>query len=163
MIRLYVAAAVLAIAALGWWRYDSVIAERDGLKTALSMAAEAINQKDGIIEKERSGVAEAATRAEKNLQDKRAIENEAKSMRDCIADKSCGVRVQWKVNACPNLPGSGASRPGSDSSAEPDTRDFETWVVDLEESVKKNLKQIEQQSEDIKIRAAKDYCKPLEQ
>jgi len=160
MIRIYVAAAVLAVALLGWWRYDSVVSERNILKSYLAASQADLENRDNIIKKERADAISANSRAELYATEKRSIENEAKSMRDCIADESCGVRIKWKVNACPNMLDSTTGELRTDGTAEPDTRDFEAWAVDLEESVKQNLLQIKKLQADVKIRADPNSCQP---
>jgi len=160
MIRIYVAAAVLAVALLGWWRYDYVVSERDGLKSDLAASRADLENRDNIIRKERADAVSANFRAEAYATEKRTIENEAKSMRDCINNQSCGVRVQWKFKVCPSLPNASSGESRTDGAAEPDTRNLEEWSVGVEESIKLNLLQIEKLQEDIKIRSHPNYCKP---
>lgn len=160
MIKLYAGLAVLAVLVGLWWHYDSVISERDSLKTQLTDSQAALKNKDAVLESERADALSANARAITTQLEKKAIEDEANLMRSCISNESCGVRVKFKFNTCPNIQNATTSGPGADGATESDTRDFQTWVFDTEESIKLNLHQIAKLQQDVLERSKQGACKP---
>lgn len=112
------------------------------------------------LEDERVRVKEADERAKNYLAAKEVIENEAKANRDCIANRTCGIELRWKKAICSDsrMPPPTSGESGTDESTFTNQRNFESWVVDLQESIDDNLIQIKGLQEELVVRSDINYC-----
>jgi len=151
----YLAPVVLILAAL--WRYDYVTTQNVKLKADLSAANAQLEQSQAIITKERQNAAELALRAQKFYEDKQHDQTELDSLRACVADKSCGVRVV--KGACPSMPRASSNTGGAEAADAADRKQFEQDYFDLLASIKETERRYEWMQAELIARSAPDYCK----
>lgn len=160
MIRLYASLALIAALYLCWWRYDSVVNERNELKNNLALSEQNLKDEKLVTKKERINATAANDRAIASQVKQDEITSQVNDMRKCIDAGTCGVR--WKYQACPRLPGDSAttSEPtivGADAS---NRREFEQNYFTLLESIRLTRQRFEDMQNEIKIRADPNYCNP---
>lgn len=152
----YLAPAV--VVGLLWWRYDYVTTENERLKSDLSATTADLEQSQAIIDKERQNAAEVALRAQKFYEDKQHDQTELDSLRACVADKSCGVRVVR--GACPAVPGANSNAGGAEADDAADRRQFEQDYFRLVESIKETKRRYGWMQKELIARSAPNYCSP---
>lgn len=116
-----------------------------------------IEAKDALIEKERKNAAQSAERAKKAHEEKQNDQKELDDLRNCVANKSCGVRVVR--GACPAMPSSGASTGGTETTYAADRRQFEQDYISLLASIKETRRLYEWMQAEAIARSHPDYCK----
>ena len=151
--------APVVIVGLLWWRYDYVTTQNVKLKADLSAANELVKQSADLIAKERQNAAEVALRAQKFYEDKQHDQTELDSLRKCVADKSCGVRVV--KGACPIVSGANSNAGGAEAADAADRRQFEQDYFSLIESIKETKRRYDWMQQELIARSAPDYCDPL--
>lgn len=151
----FLAPVVLIIA--GLWRYDYITTQNERIKADLSAATAELEQSQAIITKERKNATEAALRAQKFYEEKLHDKTELESLRACVADKSCGVRVVR--GACPHVPGSTPNAGGTEAADAADRRQFEQDYFALLESIKETRRLYNWMQRELISRSAPDYCK----
>ena len=151
----YLAPVVLIAAAL--WRYDYVTTQNVKLKADLSAANAQLEQSQAIISKDRQNAAEVALRAQKFYEDKQHDQTELDSLRACVADKSCGVRVV--KSACPVVPRTNSNTGGTEAADAADRRQFEQDYFNLLASIKETKRLYDWMQQELIARSAPDYCK----
>lgn len=149
--------APVVIVGLLWWRYDYVTTENERLKSDLSAANASLEQLQAIIAKERQNAAEAALRAQKFYEDKQNDQKELDDLRNCVANKSCGVRVVR--GACPAMPSSTAAAGGTEAADAADRRQFEQDYFNLLASIKETKRRYDWMQQELIARSAPDYCR----
>jgi len=147
------------IIVVAWLRYDYIVKDRDQYKTKFENAAANLAIEKANRDTEKQASIEAAARSNKIQSEKEAIENEAKNMRSCIDNNSCGVRVELKYKVCPSLPTTATSGSMANDD-QPYGGDFQRWINDTRESIKLDALKIKGLQEDLKIRSSPDYCTP---
>lgn len=150
--------APVAIVGLLWWRYDYVTDQNAKLKADLSAANEIIVQSEALVAKERQNAAEVALRAQKFYEDKQNDQTELDSLRACVADKSCGVRVV--KGACPVLPRASTDAGGAEANDAADRRQFEQDYFRLVGSIKETKRLYNWMQQELIARAKPDACQP---
>lgn len=149
--------APVVIVGLLWWRYDYVTTQNVKLKADLSAANELVKQSADLIAKERQNAAEVALRAQKFYEDKQHDQTELDSLRKCVADKSCGVRVV--KGACPIVSGANSNTGGTEAADAADRKQFEQDYFNLLASVKETERLYNWMQKELIARSAPDYCK----
>lgn len=157
-IKAYLAAGVIAILGLMYWRYDYVTTQNAKLKSDLSAASAQLEQSQAIINKERQNAAEVALRAQKFYEDKQHDQTELDNLRKCVADKSCGVRVV--KGACPTMPRPNSTAGGAETTDAADRRQFEQDYISLVESIKETKSRYNWMQQELITRSHPDYCSP---
>lgn len=158
MSRLYATLALLAMIGLAWWQYSSAITDRDKYKAdSIRLEAELQVEKD-IVKAKELAITEANKRAVRYSEEKKVIENEAKSNRECIAAGTCGVVLRFKSAVCTELHNTTTSRSGTNESSGTDPKDFARWYDTLEEAIKKNELKIVKLQEELSLRSKPNYC-----
>lgn len=151
MIRLYIAAAIVAALGLAYWRYDYVVNQNKQLKTQLESVG-------GILERERLNAQESANLALARQIEAQKNDQELEKLHACIADKSCIPRVRVKAT-CP-VPGTTTSATGSNAAsagfAEIDGQDYYRLI----EAQKKALWMIAGLQAEVAARSNPDFCQP---
>jgi len=159
MIRLYASLALIAALSLCWWRYDSVVNERNELKNDLAASQQNLEDAKSVTEKERINVSAANDRAIASQVKQDEITNQVNDMRKCIDAGTCGVR--WKYQACPRLPSDSAatSEPAIIEADAANRREFEQNYFTLLESIRLTRVDYESLQAELIARSDKDYCK----
>lgn len=135
-----------------WWlndRFDTVTKQRD----AANQVAEGLND---VLLAERINLAEARERADQ-YQAERDKSNEAnKAMRDCIANKSCGVRVNvvYRTVRDPNTGACGTIEADAESQ-----RELEQNYLSLDAELSLMEDNYAALQRELVVRSAPDYCK----
>lgn len=127
------------------------------LKAEISKYEQMVKAKDALIAKERQSAAEVALRAQKFYEDKQNDQKELDDLRNCVANKSCGVRVVR--GACPTMPSSNASTGGAETTDAADRRQFEQDYISLVASIKETRRLYEWMQAEAMAREHPDYCK----
>lgn len=150
MIRLYIAAGLIAAAGLAYWRYDYVVTQNNELKTQLESIG-------GVLDAERKLAQDYANRALARQIEAQKKDEELEKLHNCIADKSCVPRVHIK-SACPAVSSAAASAAGSNAAAaelaEIDGQDY----LNLIEAQKKALWMINGLQAEVAARSHPDFC-----
>ena len=113
---------LITVAALGLlfaaalWRLDHVTSERDTAIDLAKQGAAAVASLRGTIALQRDLASDQAAIETTYLEEKQRAEDYAESLRRCLADGTCGLRV---AATCPGLPMGGAATAagGSDAGA----------------------------------------------
>jgi hypothetical protein len=158
--KIYAAIAISVVLVFGWYRYDSLVSERDQLAANLKVTEDNLADKTAVLEKERSDALDASARAKQNQLKTEEVTDEVSKLRACIDAGTCGVR--WKYQACPRMP-SGDTATGGQSAIAEDAaarRNFESWYFDFLEQIRQTEVLVKALQEDVKIRSNPDYCKP---
>lgn len=150
----FFAPVVLIIA--GLWRYDYITTQNERIKADLSAVTAELEQSQAIITKERQNAAKSALLAEKAYEEKQHDKTELESLRACVADKSCGVRVVR--GACPQVPGSSPNAGGAEAAHAADRAQFEQDYFALLESIKETRRLYNWMQQELIARSAPDYC-----
>lgn len=113
---LITAAALGLLLAGAIWRLDAVTGQRDAAIQVADQASAAVASLRGTLALQREMAAEQAAIETTYLQEKQRAEDYAESLRRCLADGTCGLRV---AATCPGLPMGGAATAagGSDAGA----------------------------------------------
>lgn len=152
----YLAPVVLIAAAL--WRYDYVTTQNANLNRDLSNAKDALEQSENLLAKERQNAAEVALRAQKFYEDKQHDQNELDSLRKCVSDKSCGVRVV--KGACPIMPATSSDTGGAEATYAADRIQFEQDYISLINSIKETKRLYNWMQQELIARSHPNYCQP---
>lgn len=154
--------ALLVLGSVSWIGYQiyNAFDEREKFKLLSENQAKQINAANDLRIKERAQLDEANERETKILSEKKAIEDEAQANRDCIAAGTCGVRYKLKYQTCPRLPNTSTGERGADELQESERRNFESWINDLQESIRKDNLYISKLQNDVQIRSNEKYCSP---
>lgn len=158
-IKAYLAAGVIAILGLMYWRYDYVTTQNTKLKADLTAATDQLAQSQAIITKERQNAAEVDLRAQKFYEQEAKDDDELQKLRACYADMSCWPRVRIKPN-CPSVSGStpNAGTP-EDVTAELGENAGRTLLL-LREQIKETNRLVAGLQSELVARSAPDYCTP---
>lgn len=127
------------------------------LKSEISQYEQLVKAMDALIAKERQSAAEVALRAQKFYEDKQNDQKELDDLRNCVANKSCGVRVVR--GACPAMPSSTTTAGGAESADAADRRQFEQDYISLLASIKETRRLYEWMQSELIARSHPDYCK----
>lgn len=153
--------AVLLIALVSFGVYVHWLSEsRDKYKASSELHEAEAKSANAIIYTERKAAADANERAKQTQIEKKVIEDEAQANKNCIANKSCGVRFVFKSAVCNTVPTPAASGSNIDGGSSQDVGDFAQWYIALEAAIKENLLQIKKLQEDLKVRSDPAYCQP---
>lgn len=131
----------------------------DSLKESNQKLKDQLEINEDLRKKEKKNATEANDRVKQILIEKQVIEDEAQANRDCIANKSCGVKFLYKQAVCEPVHNSTTSDAGANERASQDLRDFTSWYVDLEAAIKEDHSMITNLQKDIEARSNPDYCK----
>lgn len=156
-VKFYLIAVAAVLVAAAYWRYDYVMDRNADLETDLAEAKSSLEQSQAIINKERQNAAEVALRAQKFYEDKQHDQTELDSLRKCVADKSCGVRVVR--GACPTMPSSASASGGAETTDAADRRQFEQDYISLVASIKETKRRYDWMQQELIARSHPDYCK----
>lgn len=156
-VKFYIAAGVVALLALAYWRYDYVTDQNTKLKADLSDTKARLEQSESILIKERQNAAEVALRAQKFYEDKANDDKELDSLRTCVANKSCGVRVV--KGACLAMPSSTSATGGTEATDAADRKQFEQDYFSLVASIKETERRFNWMQQELIARSSPDYCK----
>jgi ABC-type phosphate transport system auxiliary subunit len=152
MIKLYVAAGLIAALGLAYWRYDYVVTQNNELKTQLEGIV-------GVLNAERKLSQDYANRALARQIEANKKDEELEKLHNCIADKSCVPRVRIK-QACPTVPSSTTGTAGADGAptgfAEISGSDYYRLVA----AQKKAIWMIEGLQAEVEARSKPDFCNP---
>lgn len=157
-IRAYIAAGVIAVLGLMYWRYDYVTTQNTKLKADLSTANSQLEQSQAIIAKERQNAAEMALRAQKFYEQEARDNEELEKLRACHADKSCWPRVRVKV-ACPSVSGAASSTGTPEEIAAELGEDSGRTALQLRAEIKETMRLVDALQKELIARSAPDYCK----
>lgn len=130
------------------------------LKSEISQYEQMVKAKDALIAKERKNAAEVALRAQKFYEDKQNDQKELDDLRNCVANKSCGVRVVR--GACPAMPSSATAAGGVETADAADRRQFEQDYISLVASIKETRRLYEWMQAELIARSHPDYCKAID-
>jgi hypothetical protein len=152
-----IAALVVSLCASLYGLYWQV-QESGKLKAEISQYEQLVKAKDALIAKERKNAAEVALRAQKFYEDKQNDQKELDDLRNCVANKSCGVRVVR--GACPAMPGTNSTARGTEAADAADRRQFEQDYIGLVASIKETKRRYDWMQAELIARSAPDYCQP---
>lgn len=127
------------------------------LKSEISQYEQLVKARDALITKERQNAAEVALRAQKFYEDKKNDQKELDDLRNCVANKSCGVRVVR--GACPAMPSSTTAAGGVEAADAADRIQFEQDYISLVASIKETKRRYEWMQSELIARSHPDYCK----
>lgn len=161
MIKLYAAAALIALLTGGWLYHSSVVKERDALASKLSISEQSLKLEKELTVKQNTALVEANVRVTKHLEANQEIENETKKLRACIADKSCGVVVRFKTVEVPRTPSvsTSALEPGTNGPTYGYGSDFEQWYINLLDAIRHNRQQVIALQDELSATRKPGYCK----
>lgn len=151
-LQITVAAVLTGVA----WHYQHLIKSNTKLESALELKQDELEQSQAIITKERQNAAEVTLRAQKFYEDKQHDQTELDSLRKCVADKSCGVRVA--KGACPVLSGANSNAGGTEAADAADRRQFEQDYFSLVASIKETKRRYDWMQAELIARSHPDYC-----
>lgn len=138
----------------------SVISENKSLKIEKSQLKTELDTTKSLVASQQKESYAAAIRAETQYKANQVIKDENDKFRACIADKSCGVVVRLKYIQAPTLPSENTGTPRSTIDEDTENkRDFESWVIDLTESIELDAQQIEGLKAELQRRSDPNYCK----
>jgi hypothetical protein len=101
-IKFYIAAGVVALLALAYWRYDYVVKDRDKVTKELKLSQENLALEIESKEKILAEALEENANRITYLQQLEHANNEKSRLEKCIADKSCIATIRVRVPAsCP--------------------------------------------------------------
>ena len=111
---LITAAALGLLLAGAIWRLDAVTGQRDAAIQVADQASAAVASLRGTLALQRELAAEQAAIETTYLQEKQRAEDYAESLRRCLADGTCGLRV---AATCVRVDGAGTAAGGPDAGA----------------------------------------------
>lgn len=118
--KLYLAGGIAVVVALGYWRYDYVVSDRDALKTQLAASQQELTKANETIEADRLERIALNKDRSQYLSQLESAKNETKRLQSCIDDKSCVATIRVRVPASCPAAGEGSATGASTAEAELD-------------------------------------------
>ena len=134
-IRIFALVALIAVAAAGVLRVQYLQSENKRISEDLKFTKAEKTAVDELLKTERQAVLEADLLRTEHLATIEVIENENRTYRDCIADRTCGVRIERA--SCPSVPKTTADSSGTQSGSPELDADIQQNILDLREGIMK--------------------------
>lgn len=111
--KLYIGLAVVVATGAALWRLDYLRGANVDLRRELAVAQASQARSQELLTEERQARAEAEDRRGAYLIELQRASNETERLRDCIADGTCGLRVNTTCPAVPAAPSDAAGAAGT--------------------------------------------------
>lgn len=150
--RLIGVAAVIAALAVGWYtthlRLGKSNTERDNALASLVISG-------NLIAAERKNIANANRRATEYQTDRNTSNAELEKLRSCVADLSCGVRINTVYQSVPGSPSATTGTAGADAGH---CRISEQDYIDLRDKIALTSDRYKALQRELTARSSPDYC-----